>query len=182
MIFYIFPIFLISDDLPGHGPLDVAVGLFLFEVLSFVELFFAGADADFEFDAAADEVHGQGDQGGAFGGGEAGEFVDLSAVGQESAGASGGVLLFAGGVGVEADVDVEEEEFGASGGVGAVFFDDGVALGELDAAEPDGLDFGADELDAALEGFGDEVVVVGAAVGDARLEVVGLWFLAGHGG
>jgi len=141
----------------GHGAAEFAVLFFFLDGGAFVVAFFAVGDAEFELGAAVLEVDGQGDEGGAAAFGfrlEPAEFafVDKELFLAERFVADGGFI-----VGI--DVTAVEDQ--------GVVFDSGEGFGELASSPAEGFDFGAEQDEAAFDLGGDEVVVEGAAVGDA---------------
>ena len=146
----------------GHGAAELA-SLFLFaDGGAFVVALFAAGDAEFELGAAVLEIDGQGNQRGAalFAlGFEAAEFafVDEELSLAERVVGDGGFF-----VGV--DVAAVEDQFAA--------FDAGEGFGELAASQAEGFDLAAEQGQAAFDLGGDEIIVQGAAVGDARGEVL----------
>ena len=145
------------------GALEFAVGFAAFEFFAFVELGFAFADGEGDFDFAVFPVEGEGKEGVAFDGGQGEEFADFGFVEEEFAGGFGLVVLEVA-VGVFVDVGVVEEDF--------VVIDASKGVGDLAFAGAKCFDFGAVEDDASLEGVEDVEVAAGLGVGED----------VGHGG
>ncbi len=132
-----------------------------FDALAFVVLLFAAADAEFEFGAAVLEIDGQGNECGAALLGLGGETVDLALVCQEFALAEG--VVANGGLVVGIDVAAVEDQLPP--------LDASIGFSKLAAAQAQGLDLATQQRDAAFHLGGDEIVVQGLAVGDARIEI-----------
>jgi len=139
----------------GEGALFLAAGLALGDGAALVPLAATAGEAEFDLGVASLEVELEGYDGEAALGGEAGEVFDFAAVEEELAGARGVEVVLGGGF-VGGYVEVVEP--------GIAALDARVGLAEVDAAVPNGLDFGASEDEAGVVGLHYLVVVSGFSV------------------
>jgi hypothetical protein len=141
-----------------HGSaFEFAVGVALFHVVAFVEVEFALADGEGDFDTAIFPVKGEGDNGVALDGTQAEEFADLGFVKEELADGLGLVIL-AIALGVFVNVDVIE--------INLIFFNTGEGVADLALAGAERFDFGAVEDDSGLEGFENVIVPARFGIGE----------------
>lgn len=118
---------------------DFAIGLAffgaIFEVVAFIDGFFAATDADFDFDAGAFPVEAEDDEGVAFDLGEGEEAKDFLFVEEESALAFGFVLGETG-AGVGLDIEIVGENL--------AIFDASEGTADIGEAAADGFHFSTD--------------------------------------
>ena len=135
---------------PFHrGAFELAVGLAFLEVFAFVELGFALAHRQRDFDLAVLPVERERHEGVALDGRQAEQFADFGFVQQEFAGGLGLVVLQVA-VGVFVDVGVVEADL--------AIFDAGEGVADLAFAGAQRLDLGAVQDDPGLEGLQDVIV------------------------